>query len=165
MAGEPRLFYWASFALAIGGGFRPELLLVLLPLWCWTAWQLGNRGLAVRSGCLFLAATSVWVAGLAMSMGGPAQMVSSFAQYASEQTYQTSILFGAQMPEWRRMLGRTIIWTGLGTLPWIWALPFGWIRSRELPDQPRCLWFLLVWFVPPFLFHALVHSPAPVHVA
>lgn len=164
VSGEPRLFYAASLALAIGGGFRPGLLVVLLPLWVWTAWQLRNSRLVIRAGLLLVVVTSAWIAGLVIASGGLTRMVGAFSLYASEQADQTSILFGADLVHWRRMLGRAIIWTGLGTLPWIWTLPGGWLQRRELPDQPRCLWFLSLWFFPSFLFNAVVHTASPGHV-
>ena len=30
---------WASVVLAIGGGFRPTLIIFMLPLWCWMVWR------------------------------------------------------------------------------------------------------------------------------
>ena len=164
VSGEPRLFYIASLALAVGGGLRPGLVVVLFPLWGWTAWQLRNPRLIIRAGLLLVVVTSAWIAGMAIASGGLTRMVGSFSLYASEQADQTSILFGADLAHWRRMLGRAIIWTGLGTLPWIWTLPFGWLQRRELPDQSRCLWFLSLWFFPSFLFNAVVHTASPGHV-
>jgi len=61
------------------------------------------------------------------------------------------------------MAGRAVIWTGLGTLPWIWALVFGWLRRKDWPNWKQCLLFLTVWLVPGLLFHATIHIGDPDH--
>lgn len=161
--GESRMFYVASAAFGLGSGFRPELALFLFPLWLWTAWHV--RGMrVVLLGALITALTMLsWAVILVISYGGVDGLIDQLRQYLSVQTQQRTPLLDAPFPAWRRMAGRAILWTGLGAVPWLWTIPFGWLRRHQLPQWKRCLVFLCIWFVPGFLFHLIVHIGAPGH--
>ncbi|MGH9783564.1 MAG: glycosyltransferase family 39 protein, partial [Terriglobia bacterium] len=159
--GEERYFEWASLVLGLGAGFRPELLVFLFPLWAWTAWQCRRVRLLVRGVFILGLSNAVWLAVLAGS-GGTAEIIPTFSAYLFAQTQDTSVLLDATA-SWRRTAGRAIIWTGLGTLPWIGTLPFAWKDRYWLPDWTRTLPFLALWFTPAFLFHFAVHIGDPDH--
>ena len=163
ICGERWSFYAASIALGVGAGFRPELLVVLLPLWGWTAWQTGRARVALCGLSLILAATLVWVGILVIASGGLSRTVTSFTAYLVTQTQQTSVVLDAPSAGWRRMVGRAVIWTGLGAVAWCWTLPFVWPQRQSFRDWNRQIGLLAVWFVPPFLFHILVHIGSPEH--
>ncbi len=159
--GESRYFYLAALFLALGGGFRPEMLLFLLPLFAWTA---GRRGQRLLLGLLILGAVTVaWGLVVVNQTGGLRRVLPAFSQYFFSQTQDTSLLLDAPFNTLRRNLGRAVIWTGLGALPWIWTLPFGWRSRGELPAWKRRLHFLALWFFPGFLFHFFVHIADPDH--
>lgn len=67
---EPRSVVWASIVLAIGGGFRPTLILFMLPLWCWMIWRQRNWRTALISGAVGLVVTFSWVWPAAILSGG-----------------------------------------------------------------------------------------------
>lgn len=161
LCGEGRYFYAASVTIALGAGFRPDLALFVLPLWAWTAWQLRQPRLAFRAALLAALTSTIWLAGLVMASGGVSPMIASFKDYILAQTHQTSLVLDAPLMSWRRMVGRAIIWTGLGALSWFWALP--WLWRTGLSQWRRQLVFLAVWFFPPFLFHVTVHIGDPDH--
>ena len=160
--GEERYFELASLVLGLGAGFRPELSVFLLPLWAWTAWQCRKPRLLFRGVFLLGLATAVWLAVLAIGSGGTGRLIPTFSEYLFAQTQDTSVLLDSSM-SWRRTAGRAIIWTALGTIPWIWTLPFAWKERRSWPDWTRSIPFLAVWFVPAFLFHFAVHIGDPDH--
>ena len=159
----PRYFYAASLALGLGGGFRPELSLILLPLWAWVGWQAGRWRLLLRGAGLYALATLAWIGSLVLLSGGPARLLFTFREYLNAQTFQTSALGGLFAPGWRRMLGRAILWNSLGMLPLIWTIPFGWLKRAQWPDWKPSLLFSLLWFLPAFLFSVIVHIAAPDH--
>ncbi|MGH9785872.1 MAG: hypothetical protein ACRD88_17010, partial [Terriglobia bacterium] len=161
--GERRYFYGASLLLGLAGGFRPELSLVLLPLWGWAGWKSGRWRLLLQGLPLLAFPVLGWITVLVIDSGGFARTIQIFTQYSSEQFPQSSALFGAPWPSWRLMAGRAIIWTSLGSLPWLWTLPFGWLRRNHQPHWTCRLHFLAVWFLPPFLFNLLVHIGSPGH--
>jgi hypothetical protein len=61
------------------------------------------------------------------------------------------------------MAARASIWTFIGALAWIWALPLVGRRGRQWTQAPLISRFLLLWFVPPFLFNLLAHTADPDH--
>ena len=160
--GERRWFLAASLALGLGTGARPELFLLLLPLWGWAAWETRDPKLVARGSLLLGGSLLVWLVVLAIASGGPQRMISYFLEYSFVQTQPTSVILDPAT-SWRRAAGRAVLWTGLGTLPWIWTLPFAWKVRRSLPDWTRKIVFLSLWFVPGFLFQFAVHIGDPDH--
>ena len=161
-SGEPRYLYAASCVVGLGSGFRPELLLFLLPLWLWTAGHCRSKRLFVAGLLLLLIGTLSWVFPLVVVYGGWEPMISSFREYVLEQSQSAMALAGTGV-EWRRMVGRAFLWNGLGVLPWIWTIPLTWRYRNRFSDWKRQLLFLALWFFPPFFFHLLVHIGAPGH--
>lgn len=159
---ERRPLYAASLALGVGGGSRPELYLLLLPLWIWAAWQTRDRKAVVRGALLLAVSALVWAAVLIVASGGPQRLLAYFADYALVQTEYTSVVLDPST-SWRRAVGRAVIWTGLGALPWIWTLPFAWKARGATPDWVRKAVFLGLWFVPGWAFFLVVHIGDPDH--
>jgi dolichyl-phosphate-mannose-protein mannosyltransferase len=160
--GDRRSFLWASAALAIAGGFRPELSVILFPLWLWAGWECGRLRLLTKGGMLLLGLTWVWVANLALACGGFGPMFQAFGEYANSQTFQSAV-FGASALGWRHMVGRVIVWTSLGALPWLWTIPFGWGERHRWPEWNRLLAFLTIWLLPGLAFYVTIHSADPDH--
>jgi len=160
--GERRPLYAASVALAVGGGTRPELFALLLPLWGWAAWQTRERAAVVRSALLLAGSALVWTGVIMFASGGPLRMISYFLDYGLVETGYTSVVLDPAT-SWRRAAGRAVIWTGLGTLPWIWTLPWAWKARHATPDWVRKVTFLALWFVPGFLYLLAVHIGDPDH--
>ncbi|MBI4443435.1 MAG: glycosyltransferase family 39 protein [Acidobacteria bacterium] len=161
VSGEPRYFLAASLTLGFGSGFRPELLALLLPLWVWTAWSVGDRKLFLQ-GCALVAVPAL-VGGLVLVeiSGGMAGVLPTFFGYLFSQAQQTSVFLDPRASSWLRWAGRAVLWNALGVLPWLWALPFGWVQRRQWPQWQSRLAFLAVWFFPVFLFHLMVHIGDP----
>jgi hypothetical protein len=164
VTGESLYFYAASVALGLGGGFRPELSVLLLPLWIMAGWKTRERRTMIRGLLLVAAGTLAWLGVLAVLYHGVGRMAGEWIRYLTVQTQSSSILMGAGDAGWRRMVGRVFIWTGSGALAWLWTLPFGWRSRRELPGWMERAQFLAVWFVPPFLFQLLIHAANPGHM-
>ena len=164
LTGDRRAFYAATIALGVGGGFRPELCLTLLPLWLWTGWRAGGFR-ALAKGSLVLAVVIwIWLANLAMACGGFTAMLQTFRDYSNSQTFQTLAFGAGPTAGWRHMAGRVMVWSTLGVLPWIWALPFAWLRRREWPCWPLGGIFLAMWIIPSSVFYVAIHSADPDHI-
>ena len=163
-SGELWYFQAASVALGLGSGFRPELLLLLFPLWGWTAWQCRGRALALDRGVFLLGVTTLtWVVTLAIASGGFGHLISTFSGYFFSQSQPTSVLLDPRSQNWLRWAGRAVLWNFLGTLPWIWTVALRWSKRQRLPERQRLTAFLAAWFLPSFAFQLAVHIGEPDH--
>ena len=163
--GRDRLFFRASAAaLGFFAGFRPELGVLLFPL---VGSSVKVRKLPLREiviGGLCLAATAIpWLAVSAYKSGGLLALYHLNAEYLRSQSSHTSLLYGATLFEAARMSVGGIYWIFLGAVSWVWIVP--WIALGTRLDLPRATVarFLAIWFLPPFLFHILVHIHNPDH--
>ena len=162
LQGESRYFYAASVALGLGSGFRPELLLLLFPLWVWTGWNCRGQKGRLSRGCLLLGVTALsWIIVVIIASGGFARTLQTLSEYTFAQTEQTSVLLSPRSYLWLRSAARAVLWSGLGAVPWLWAMPFGWLRWRQMTGGARYLGFLALWFLPPFIFYLIVHIGDP----
>ncbi|MFN3324074.1 MAG: glycosyltransferase family 39 protein [Bryobacteraceae bacterium] len=154
-------FCAAAFTLGLLSGFRPASLLLLAPLLI----AAGLRGRRTHSefalaGLLVLAGVLPWMLVTVLSTGGVRAYAELVTGYLHVQSRDSSLVFGAETHSARRMFLMAVIWNGLGALAWIWALPLVW-RSLQWKLQHSQALFLGIWFLPPFLFHALIHVGDP----
>lgn len=161
--GEHRYFYAASFLLGLSGGVRPALWILLLPLLVWTARQSRRESSVLLGFLLFWGGVLVWLPFLVSAYGGVGRMGSVLLEYLRGHSESAAVLMGGSSVAWRRSLGRALLWNGLGILPWAWTIPLLWLQRRRFAEWKRHFHFLGFWFIPPFLFTALVHLGAPGH--
>ncbi len=168
--GEKQFALWGAVALAVGSGFRPDLLTFLAPMWLISSW-VGTRSLrTVLLGCGILSGiVLVWGSALILSMRGPSiiEDIRAFAKlmrdYAVDQSSHQSVLFGSSIAAWLRQINRLIIWNGLAIVTWIWAVPF-FLRHRDrVPFKSSQSVFLFIWLIPGLVVQALVHVETPGH--
>lgn len=156
-------YYLAALALGVAAGFRPFLLVTLMPLMLYAAWQLR---LTLKEACLALAltvvSTAAWLTAIVLPVGGPIQFVELMRDYWDQQGASTSILLGAPVTAALHMAYMTTVWTFTGVLSWLWCVPFVSRRQGRFFRGSQIL-FLLFWFVPGFLFYAIVHTGDPDH--
>jgi len=151
-------FYAASASLGLLSGFRPECLLLLFPLWFATGWsrRLGFRTLALGTFILVLA-TAVWLLPLVIRMGGAQATYLGFSDYLRSNSTRDMAAYGAPESASTRTLRLVFVWNFGLTIAWIWAVPFVLSSLRKVWSLAHS--FLLgLAFIPPFLFHAMVHS-------
>ncbi len=72
----------ASVAFGVAGGFRQDLLLLLLPLWLWCVAPLGVRR-AAHAGLATIGACLVWLVPTIVLSGGPDEYFSALQSQAS----------------------------------------------------------------------------------
>ena len=161
--GEARYALWGAICVGVGGGFRPELLLFLFPIWFVAAW-VGTRSIkTVVVGASVLATiVLVWTAGLAVAVGGVHALAKLLGDYVVDQSRTQSLLLGASVRNWLRQVGRIGSWNGTAVFWWVWAVPFLLWRGRRLMDRSTGL-FVALWILPGLVLQALVHGDAPGH--
>ncbi|MCS7314289.1 MAG: glycosyltransferase family 39 protein [Bryobacteraceae bacterium] len=164
LAGEGKQWFrGAAVALAIAAGFRPEAMLLLFPL---ALLPLQSRRYpvreALRAAALAIPVALAWLVPLTHAFGGWRDFGFVLWHYLREQFGGSSALFGADCTQALGMAVKALTWVALGTLCWLWALPWVlWHRKAAAP--PGSARFFLVWIVPAALFYAFVHVGDPEH--
>ena len=156
--------YWSSLLLGIGAGIRPELGLLLLPLWLWCLFR-GEPGWARRlaSAGVLAVAVLAWLIPASRCTGGLWMFIRVCWVYLANQSSDTSGLFGASALQLLAALGAFTTWT-LGGVP-AYALPamLAWTRSTGFGFTRTQILFLLVWLLPLACFALFVHIGDPGH--
>jgi hypothetical protein len=150
--GDPGWCIRASAILGLGAGIRPELGLVLLPLWAWCVRRQFGRSVMTLAVCGL-----AWLLPLVMLSGGPAVYVRTTLAYLQDQASLTSGLFGSTGEEWKRAVVWLVTW-GFLTLP---ALTLAGAIAGKIGALRQTWWFFLLWVAPQILFAALVHVADP----
>ncbi len=164
MRGSERWFVAAALALGLAAGFRPDLPVLLGPAIIWAAFRIRVRWTVAAVALLcFLAAVATWLPSLAAAAGGWRQLISMLSGYSHSQMGATSMLFGAPIGDSLDMMWKAIVWSCLGTLSWIWAVPILIRQKRGNIFDPLTRRLLLLWFLPGLLFYATVHVGDPDH--
>ena len=160
---RPRRLAASCLLLGILAGFRPEMLVSMLPLLVIAAVR---RRMKFRyylvSGIALAAGMAPWLTVLLLRVGGIAGFLTMMRIYSADQASGSSLLFGAGWAAARKMLVAGLWWASLGVVSWILtALLVAW---RKVSADPQRTWsFLLVWFLPLFLFSIVVHIAASGH--
>lgn len=140
----------SAWILGLGAGIRPELGLVLLPLWWWTSRRAWKHGVC---------AVALWLIPLLWASGGPVDYVRYTWHYLQDQSRLTSMLFGADTFAWSRIGVWLLVWILCGVPGWALAWPLSWHPADTFPDVP---WrFLALWILPGVAFAFLVHVADP----
>ncbi len=153
--------YAAFAAVGIAAGFRPAAAVLLIPLLLWTWWRTHRPLMDLFIGCVVLTACAAgWIIATGLATGGLDSWIELLWSYSRQQFGGSSAAFGAAGAAAATMLMKAAIWNGLGALSWIWAVPLtkGWQIDAALRLRIE---FLLVWFLPGFLFSAFIHIGDP----
>ena len=150
-------------ALGLAIGFRPALIIVLTPLLLWTVMRVDASWKVYALSLLcFCAALATWLPALLAASRGWRMYLSAMGGYSDSEFTATSLLFGATLPAAMKMAGNAVVWSCLGVLSWVWAVPFA-VRNAHPPTDSFRVQFLALWFVPGLLFYAIFHVGDPDH--
>src|SRR6185312_5243724 len=101
----------AALFLGIGWGYRPELILMLFPLFICTVWPARQTGTALgAASALLLAIVLGRSAILLTGVPAPGSLPSVFRNYLAVQAADTSPLYGAPVRGWISMLAHLASW-------------------------------------------------------
>ena len=147
----------ASVAFAVAGGFRQDLLVLLLPLWLWSIAPLGRR--AVVPAAALVIASATWLVPTVLLSGGVADYLETLRAQATFVGRAYSVT-AQGMPAFVANLGATS-----------WALGWGLFVMAPLAIAAtlvvvRRLWatrstddaaFLILWTMPPLAVYVVLH--------
>jgi len=157
-SGERRWVLASAVALGVGAGVRPELGLLLLPLWTVSVLRSGAGGRRFAQAAGLLAAIVLaWLVPTILQSGGLRACVTSSWEYLRDQSVLTSGLFGADQREWWASVVRLLLWTASGAVLWPVAAGLAWRREDGFGFGWTRAAFVALWILPSFLFAALVH--------
>ena len=166
---------WLPFALsiayAIGGGFRPDLLLFLLPLWLFGYWRLPMRTIIASGICVCMIVLLWFVPTIALS-GGWSGYWKVFRAYTSNDVLKRYSVAENGLRALTVNVRDTAKYTGYAlyalALPVagaaIWLLT-QWRQAWEgrTASRPYVVLFIL-WMAPMLLFYSWVHIGDPGYV-
>lgn len=157
----PNWFLGAAAAVGLAAGFRPDLPVYLAPLLVWTGWRKRfSRNVWLGAAIVLLSAVALWLPYTVTASGGLARYLELIRNYSQDEFSASSAMFGAPVGPALRMAWVAFIWTGLGVLAWVWAVPFA-LKSGAYQGKREAWLFLLLLFVPAYLFLSLVHVGDP----
>lgn len=162
--GEERFAFWGAVALGIGGGFRPDLIAFLFPLWLVSCWMGTRSWRTVFSAAAVLAViVAAWTSAIIIAVGGFHIFQSLMFSYAGGWSQYSAAAPGSSVMEWLRQKNRLFVWNALGVIPWIWAVPVS-LLNRNRPSVYRShVYFFAIWIVPGVLLQAVTHFANPGH--
>lgn len=162
--GEKAYAFWGALALGIGGGFRPDLLAYMFPLWILSVW-IGTRSGAVvlRAALILGLSILVWLVPLILATGGPGSYLQLALGYTMQQSQGQSIVLGSNWRAWLHQLSRLLTWNGLAVVGWVWALPFFLRAENRIRFRSPQVGFIAAWVAPGLLIQALIHVATPGH--
>ncbi len=154
-----------SAAYALGGGFRPDLLLFLAPLWLWGHRRAGWRQTVI--GALVVATIiACWAVPMVALSGGIGEYLKVFRAYAATDVLQRYSV-AANGPRALLVNVRdTATYTGYAlyalALPVLGATV--WLLTRAWQWQQPIVALFALWVAPMLLFYTWVHIGDPGYV-
>jgi len=164
-----------SLAYALGGGFRPDLLLFLAPLWIWGHWRAGWRRTII--GARVAAAVTIgWAVPMIALSGGVDTYLKVLRAYTTTDVLQRYSVAENGPRALLVNIRDTATYTGYAlyalTLPVLCALLWLLFRAvrRQTTDanvrvsSPGSALFFALWIAPMLLFYTWVHIGDPGYV-
>ena len=160
-----------SAAYAIGGGFRPDLLLFLLPLWVYAHWRLPLRTILL-SGAVVCAIVLAWFIPTVALSGGWSGYWAVFRAYTSNDVLKRYSVAENGPHALIVNVRDTTKYTGYAL--YALALPVAgavvWLLSQlrtarggRFEHRPY-IWLFALWMTPMLLFYCWVHIGDPGYV-
>ncbi len=160
-----------SLAYAVGGGFRPDLLLFMLPLWIFGHWQLPFRTI-IRSGICVIAVVLAWFAPTVALSGGWSGYWAVFRAYTSDDVLKRYSVAEngprallVNLRDTAKYAGYALYALALpvtGAAVWL-ATRWHALRDDRAAVRPYIALFAL-WMAPMLLFYTWVHIGDPGYV-
>ncbi len=147
--------------LAIAGGFRPELVPFLLPLWLWGAWWRPRWRWLAGLGLLAVLIAAWYVPMIWLSGGWQTYQSSSsgYFLFFLRATSGFGKLLLAVLENTRTLVGYAYNGMGLALLPLLYIAGRFFAPPRLVSDTRAQV--LALWLAPPLAFYLLIHIGNP----
>lgn len=147
---------------ALGGGFRPDLLLLLAPLFGRCLLQHPPRRLATALGLAGLGCAA-WLAPTVALSGGPEAYVAALLSYGTGDVLDRYSILRRGMPALATNVGDTLAYTFYALYASALLIPgaaVGWmagLRGAQRSAELGKLLLLLTWVAPIAAFYVIIH--------
>ena len=162
--GTRNLIVPAAFVLGMGAGFRPDLLLFLLPVWVYAWWGRSLRSLA-GGIAVMLAVVLAWAIPMVQFSGGWEAYVQASREHYGFWAGQSGGLLAylQDVLDNMRTLA-TFLYNGVGfaLLPIIYFVGRYFSPQQIVRDARTRL--ILLWMIAPILFYTLIYIGNPGYV-
>ncbi len=147
--------------LAIAGGFRPELVPFLLPLWLWGAWRRPRWRWLAGLGLLAVLITAWYVPMIWLSGGWQTYQSASsgYFLFFLRATSGFGKLLLAVLENTRTLVSYAYNGMGLALLPLLYIAGRFFAPPRLVSDTRAQV--LALWLAPPLAFYLLIHIGNP----
>jgi len=154
-----------SAAYALGGGFRPDLLLFLAPLWLWGHRRAGWRQTGIGA-LVVVAIIACWAGPMIALSGGIGEYGKVFRAYAATDVLQRYSVAANGPRALLVNLRDTATYTGYAL--YALALPVAgaaiWLVTRARQWRQPVVALFALWVAPMLLFYTWVHIGDPGYV-
>ena len=168
--GREKFFYPSIIALGLAGGFRPDLIIYMFPLWFFCAFyhrREPNR--LLKAIIVLIPSVLVWVIPTMIFSGGYEQYSQASATLYKIAFPRSSILFGSSIVNQLADVGSYFAWLGLGlTFSGIIIMA---LFTKYVGKGPKHLFrenirdhrviFLVLWFLPASIMYLLITLAKP----
>lgn len=162
-----RYLTWASVVLAVGGGFRPTLMVFLALLWLWVVLRRRSFKILVGQAGVVGGLTLLWLIPAVYLSGGPV----NFWHAVYSLIFDKSALYSFSVADngWTvlaeystRLFHNLMLSLGWGVAPVaLFVIYLASPRAEAVKIDYRKLIFWTLWLLPPALFYLLVVFTIP----
>lgn len=152
----------ASIALAIGGGFRPTLVVFMLPLWLWVILRRQNIKIFISNAGIILGISLAWIIPAAWLSGGLVDSWNAvysliFAKSAIAQFASISNSLNQVAKQLFMIVEKLTLSFNLALIfVVLWLVSFAVPRFEEVKINIKNLIFWSLWIFPSILFYLFV---------
>ena len=168
--GDRALLPWSAIVLGLAGGFRPNMVVFMFPLWLFSILchirSIKKIGLYLG---LMLVSILIWYIPQILLSGGYSSYVHHSRDTILRSFHRTSIFFGVPLEKaalwWLIQVFWFIILLNIYGLLLIIPPLIGYLfrktsSPKKLLKEPRAI-FIILWILPAFLFYFSLHGPKP----
>jgi hypothetical protein len=165
LKGDSRFLYISAVVLGVAGGFRPDLIVFMFPLWIFClSYNNFEYMRIIKAFLVLIASTMLWFIPTLIFSGGSALLTINLWTGFFKST---SVVYGANLTSQLIMDNMLLSWTilGIGILSIFILYIFIFFNLKKVfsvSNLKNCkVIFLLLWIIPAFLFYLLIYIAKP----
>jgi hypothetical protein len=154
----------ATLALGLSGGFRASTQFFFVPAWLFLLTRVGDhrkKTVIGMHGLLFCLASALWMAPTFSNAGGLFAYLEVSRQTLGPFLSANSLFYGAPPAAHLKMILKLIAWSAIYLGPALFISSLVMLKTRPELFKHRDVQLVWFWFLPAFLFFALIYIAKP----